>query len=115
MHGITNEMLADKPKFADVVEDFLAFVNGAELIIHNAPFDTGFLNHELRLVGGKVAVGRVEAVCTVLDTLELARSCIPARRTTSIRCAGATASTTRNAPCTAHCSTPKSWPTSTWP
>jgi DNA polymerase-3 subunit epsilon len=80
VHGITNEMLADKPKFADVVEDFLAFVNGAELIIHNAPFDTGFINHELRLVGDRVAVGSIETVCTVLDTLKLARQMHPGQK-----------------------------------
>ena len=50
VHGITNEFLADKPVFADVAEDFLKFIRGAELIIHNAPFDVGFLNHELQLL-----------------------------------------------------------------
>ncbi len=48
VHGITNEFLADKPRFADIVRDFVDYVQGAELIIHNAPFDVGFLNHELR-------------------------------------------------------------------
>src|SRR5690606_8656875 len=47
VHGITNEFLADKPLFADVADEFLAFIQDAELIIHNAPFDVGFLNHEL--------------------------------------------------------------------
>ena len=51
VHGITNAMLADKPKFADIAADFLAFVQGAELVIHNAPFDTGFINSEFRLLG----------------------------------------------------------------
>ena len=48
VHGISNEFLADKPRFEDVVEDFLRFIEGAELIIHNAPFDVGFINHELQ-------------------------------------------------------------------
>ena len=50
VHGITNEFLSDKPRFGDLVDDFLAYVEGAELIIHNAPFDMGFLNHELALL-----------------------------------------------------------------
>ena len=48
VHGITLEFLADKPKFADIVDEFLEFISGAELVIHNAPFDIGFLNAELR-------------------------------------------------------------------
>ncbi len=78
VHGITNEMLADKPRFADVVQDFLDFVSGAELVIHNAPFDVGFLNHELALLGS--GHGRVEDHCTVLDTLKLARQMHPGQK-----------------------------------
>ena len=48
VHGITNEFLKDKPRFEDVVEDLMNYLQGAELIIHNAPFDVGFLDHELR-------------------------------------------------------------------
>ena len=51
VHGITNEFLVDKPRFRDVAADFEAFVRGAELIIHNAAFDVGFLDHELGLIG----------------------------------------------------------------
>ncbi|HEY9198879.1 MAG TPA: DNA polymerase III subunit epsilon [Gammaproteobacteria bacterium] len=77
VHGITNEFLIDKPRFADVVEDLLDFVRGAELVIHNAPFDVGFLNHEL----GRVKPGvRVEAHCGVLDTLALARKLHPGQK-----------------------------------
>ena len=79
VHGITNEMLADKPKFADVAEDFLAFVKGAELIIHNAPFDTGFINHEFRLLDS-AATGKIEDLCTVLDTLQMARRMHPGQK-----------------------------------
>ena len=77
VHGITNDFLADKPRFADVVEDFLDFVRGAELIIHNAPFDVGFLNHELRLLGKPASI---DAHCGVLDTLALARKLHPGQK-----------------------------------
>src|SRR4030067_805824 len=72
VHGITNAMLADKPRFADIAADFLAFVQGAELVIHNAPFDTGFINSEFRLLGEAAPAASIEGVCTVLDTLKLA-------------------------------------------
>ncbi|MEW6645651.1 MAG: DNA polymerase III subunit epsilon [Pseudomonadota bacterium] len=78
VHGITNEMLADKPRFADVARDFLDFVSGAELIIHNAPFDVGFINHELKLLGADW--GRIDALCTVLDTLAMARQLHPGQK-----------------------------------
>lgn len=80
VHGITNEMLADKPKFADIAADFLAFVHGAELIIHNAPFDTGFINSEFRLLGAQAPAVNVDSVCTVLDTLKLARKLRPGQK-----------------------------------
>ena len=51
VHGISNEFLVDKPTFAQIADDFLAYVDGAELIIHNAPFDVGFINSEFRLLG----------------------------------------------------------------
>ena len=78
VHGITNEFLSDKPRFADVVEDFLVFVRGAELIIHNAPFDVGFINHELALLDK--GLGRIEDHCSILDTLALAREMHPGQR-----------------------------------
>jgi len=77
VHGISNEMLADKPRFADVAGDLLDFIGGAELIIHNAPFDVGFLNHEFSLCGRG---SRVEALCGVLDTLKLAREMHPGQK-----------------------------------
>jgi DNA polymerase-3 subunit epsilon len=77
VHGITNEFLADKPRFADVVDDFVAYVDGAELVIHNAPFDVGFINHELKLCGRK---RRVADLCQVLDTLTLARKMHPGQK-----------------------------------
>ncbi len=82
VHGITNEFLADKPLFAEVVDDFLSFVDGAELIIHNAPFDIGFLDHELNLLEAKTSVkkGSMSDYCSVLDTLVLARQMHPGQR-----------------------------------
>ena len=80
VHGITNEMLADKLKFADIAADFLAFVKGAELVIHNAPFDTGFINNEFRLLGEAAPAANIEAACTVLDTLKLARRMHPGQK-----------------------------------
>ncbi len=78
VHGISNEFLVDKPRFADVVTDFLDFVRGAELVIHNAPFDVGFINHELALLGGDH--GRIEDHCGILDTLSLARQMHPGQK-----------------------------------
>lgn len=78
VHGITNEFLVDKPRFGDVAEAFLDFIRGAELIIHNAPFDVGFLNHELQRLGTRF--GRIEDTCQVLDTLVMARRRYPGQR-----------------------------------
>ena len=71
VHGITNQSLLDKPLFADIAEDFMNFIGGAELVIHNAPFDVGFINHELKLARSKWKT--VENHCRVLDTLVMAR------------------------------------------
>lgn len=77
IHGLSNEFLADKPCFHEVADDFLAFIEGAELIIHNAPFDVGFLNHELRRLGdGRSALNLPD----VVDTLALARKKHPGQR-----------------------------------
>ncbi|WP_111656501.1 DNA polymerase III subunit epsilon [Isoalcanivorax indicus] len=78
VHGITREFLADKPTFREVADEFLAYIDGAELVIHNAAFDIGFLNHELRLLGA--GNGRIEDRCTVLDTLALARNKHPGQK-----------------------------------
>jgi DNA polymerase-3 subunit epsilon len=78
VHGITEEFLADKPLFADIADDLLAFIEGAELVIHNAPFDIGFIEHELTAAGHDRT--SVAAVSTVLDTLELARDLHPGQR-----------------------------------
>ncbi|MDC8015368.1 DNA polymerase III subunit epsilon [Tahibacter soli] len=78
VHGISAEFLADKPRFADVVDEFIEFVRGAELIIHNAAFDLGFLNAELARLGPQY--GRITDYVTVLDTLALAREMFPGQR-----------------------------------
>ena len=77
VHGITNEFLADKPRFADIVEDFVDYVRGAELVIHNAPFDVGFLDNELRLCELPQKIGEL---CGVLDTLTMARKMHPGQK-----------------------------------
>lgn len=76
--GLTREFLADKPRFAEVVEEFLAFVDGAELVIHNAAFDLGFLDNELALCGPHY--GRLRDRCGVEDSLALARERYPGQR-----------------------------------
>lgn len=77
VHGITSAFLADKPRFSQVAEDFLRFVSGAELIIHNAPFDMGFLNSEFVLIGNTEPL---ETHCCVIDTLIMARKKHPGQR-----------------------------------
>lgn len=76
--GLTLEFLADKPLFAAVADEFLGFVDGAELVIHNAAFDVGFLDNELRLLGPHY--GRLGDRCTIEDTLLLARQRFPGQR-----------------------------------
>lgn len=79
VHGLDNRFLADKPLFADVADDFLKFIEGAELIIHNASFDVGFLNMELERVGK----GRIENYCPVVtDSLKMAAEIFPGLRNT---------------------------------
>lgn len=82
VHGITNEFLVDKPRFAQVAEEFINFVAGAELLIHNAAFDVGFINHELQRLAesGGVDFGTIESRCQVTDTLKLAREKHPGQR-----------------------------------
>ncbi|MCC5866315.1 MAG: DNA polymerase III subunit epsilon [Wenzhouxiangella sp.] len=79
VHGITDEFLADKPRFADVADDFIEFIRDAELVIHNAPFDLGFLDAELERLAGD-PVMRVVDLAQVLDTLALARELHPGQR-----------------------------------
>jgi len=78
VHGLSNDFLADKPRFEEIVHDFMDFITGAELIIHNAPFDTGFINHELKLLNQ--GYGNVESICSILDTLAMARQKHPGQK-----------------------------------
>jgi len=78
VHGITNEFLQDKPVFADIADDFIAYIKGAELIIHNAPFDVGFINAELKIAGKDL--GTVNTYCEVIDSLVMARHARPGQK-----------------------------------
>ena len=78
VHGISNEFLQDKQGFAELADDFLSYVGGAELVIHNAAFDVGFLDNELALL--QPAAAPLRECCTVLDTLHLARQKHPGQR-----------------------------------
>jgi DNA polymerase-3 subunit epsilon len=83
VHGITMEQLQNKPRFAEVVDEFMAFISGAELVIHNAAFDVAFIDAELKRHSAKAPayVGRVvNNECRVLDTLALARQMHPGQR-----------------------------------
>ena len=70
IHGITDKFLINKPQFNQISDDLLSFIEGATLVIHNAPFDLGFLNNELKLIGIKE---KIENICTIIDTLELSK------------------------------------------
>jgi DNA polymerase-3 subunit epsilon len=78
VHGITNEFLRDKPLFEKVAADFVEFVRGAQLIIHNAPFDVGFLDAELDRLGR--GIGPIADLCEVVDSLVIARGKHPGQR-----------------------------------
>jgi len=80
VHGITNDFLADKPTFAKIIDEFLAYITGAELIAHNAPFDVGFIDYEIKSLPGKKTL--LSSVVTVFDTLKLARKKNPGQRNT---------------------------------
>jgi len=80
IHGITNEFLADKPRFEQIAREFAGFISGAELVIHNAPFDVGFINHEFGRLGPEW--GEVQDHCGILDTLKMAREMHPGQRNT---------------------------------
>lgn len=77
VHGITDEMLADKPPFRAVAQDFLDYIKGAELLIHNAPFDVGFMDYEFRKLNLNV---KTQDICAVTDTLQMARQMYPGKR-----------------------------------
>lgn len=82
VHGLSDEFLADKPYFSDVFDEFLDFVKGSQLIIHNAPFDVGFINQEIRLLEKKLnqPIEAIERSCDILDSLKLARDTHPGQK-----------------------------------
>ncbi|WP_166359450.1 DNA polymerase III subunit epsilon [Pseudomonas akapageensis] len=79
VHGITNEFLVGKPRFAEVAEEFFEFIQGAQLIIHNAAFDVGFINNEFALMGQHDRAD-ITRHCSILDTLLMARERHPGQR-----------------------------------
>ena len=79
VHGLTTEFLSDKPKFAEIYNDFIEFVKDAELLIHNAEFDIGFLNHEIKLLSKKFDPVD-KHVSVIIDTLQIAREKHPGQR-----------------------------------
>ncbi|MEQ4511818.1 DNA polymerase III subunit epsilon [Dickeya zeae] len=78
VHGISDEFLADKPTYAKVADDFIDFIRGAELVIHNASFDIGFMDYEFRLLGRDIP--KTETFCTITDSLLMARRLFPGKR-----------------------------------
>ena len=78
VHGIMNEDLEDKPDFSEIAEEFLEFVEGATLVIHNAAFDIGFLNNELKLASSKYPM--LEDICSIEDSLAIAKDKFPGQR-----------------------------------
>lgn len=77
VHGISSEFLSDKPRFAQIHDQLHEYLEGAELIIHNAPFDVGFIEHEFRLLG---KARKLSSMCKVTDTLAMARKQFPGQR-----------------------------------
>jgi len=79
VHGLTTEFLSDKPRFKDIYEEFLKFISGSELLIHNAEFDVNFLDHEIKLVSKKLPTVS-DCVTKITDTLQIAREKHPGQR-----------------------------------
>ena len=80
VHGITQEFLAGKPTFSEIADEFIDFVRGAELVIHNAPFDLGFIDAELDRLEPRIGALALVSVCSVIDTLQMARHKHPGQR-----------------------------------
>lgn len=78
VHGIADEFLADKPLFADIADEFLKYIRGAELVIHNASFDIGFMDYEFGML--KRDIGKTETFCQITDSLAMARKMYPGKR-----------------------------------
>ncbi len=119
VHGLTREKLATAPRFGDVAAELFEFLVGAELVIHNAEFDVGFLDMELALLRRIAAAAAwpagVRAVCRVLDTLTLARERHPGQRNNlDALCKRYGHRQLASRPCTAHCWMRSCSPMCTW-
>ena len=79
VHGLTTEFLSDKPRFSEIYEDFISFIKDSELLIHNAEFDIGFLDNEIKLVSKDLNSIEKEVV-KITDTLQIAREKHPGQR-----------------------------------
>ena len=78
VHGISDEFLADKPTFAEVADDFIEYIRGSELVIHNATFDIGFMDYEFDMLGRNLP--KTETFCKITDSLAMARKLFPGKR-----------------------------------
>lgn len=78
VHGIADEFLADKPTFADIADEFLDYIRGAELVIHNASFDIGFMDYEFSMLNR--GIGKTDTFCRITDSLAMARKMFPGKR-----------------------------------
>ncbi len=78
VHGITDDFLKDKPDYADIHDEFVAFIEGAELVAHNASFDVGFMDHEFQMLNASNA--KTETFCKITDTLAMAKKIFPGKR-----------------------------------
>ncbi|MGL9759744.1 MAG: DNA polymerase III subunit epsilon [Symbiopectobacterium sp.] len=78
VHGISDEFLQDKPVYAEIAEEFIEFISGAELVIHNAAFDIGFMDYEFRMLNRDIP--KTEAFCKIIDSLMVARKLFPGKR-----------------------------------
>lgn len=78
VHGITDEFLLDKPTYGDIHQEFMDFIQGAELVAHNAPFDIGFMDYEFSKLNA--SIGKTEDLCKVTDTLDMAKKLFPGKR-----------------------------------
>lgn len=80
VHGISNDFLLDKPTFKDIASKFLKYIENSEIVIHNAPFDLGFINQEFEILNQNIK--KIDVLCSVIDTLKIARKLFPGKKNT---------------------------------
>lgn len=118
VHGITDARVANEPVFAEIAHEFWAFVQGAELVIHNAPFDVGFIDHEFAMVNrarGNDELGPLASKCGILDTLKMARDRHPGQRNSLDALCKRYDIDNGHRELHGALSTPRFWPMSIWP